>query len=164
MRKHDTDGQRTALVELVTTGQATPRAAAAQLGVTESTAYYWLKCARKRPALAVVRQVAHEGSATRSRPAAPTFARLLRATEAPSRITLRVAGTEIEVRSGFDPALLRDVISALVEEKRSATWRTRTRCSSGGCTACTRRALQADRCPPRVIRGMARESGTTRTR
>ena len=40
----------------------------------------------------------------------------MRATEAPSVITLRVAGTEIEVRSGFDPALLRDVISALVED------------------------------------------------
>lgn len=97
----------------MTTGQATPRAAAAQLGVAESTAYYWLKRARQRPALALVRQVARAGSATRSRLAAPTFARLVRATEAPSVITLRVAGTEIEVRPGFDPALLRDVISAV---------------------------------------------------
>jgi hypothetical protein len=39
---------------------------------------------------------------------------LVRATAASSAITLRVAGTEIEVRSGFDPALLRDVISALI--------------------------------------------------
>jgi transposase-like protein len=116
LTKHYTEDQRTALVELVTTGQATPRAAAAQLGVTESTAYYWLKRARKRPALALVRQVARAGSATRSRLTAPTFARLTRATEAPSAITLRVAGAEIEVRSGFDPALLRDVISALVED------------------------------------------------
>ncbi len=115
MRKHYTEEQRTALVEMVTTGQAPPRAAAAQLGVTESTAYYWLKRARKRPALALVRQVARAGTATRSRPAAPTFARLVHATEAPGAITLRVAGAEIEVRSGFDPALLRDVISALVE-------------------------------------------------
>ena len=114
MRKHYTEGQRTALVEMVTTGQATPRAAAAQLGVTESTAYYWLKCARKRSALALVRQVARAGAATRSSSAAPTFARLVRATGAPSVLTLRVAGTEIEVRSGFDPALLRDVISALI--------------------------------------------------
>jgi len=116
MRKHYTEDQRTALVELVTTGQATPCAAAAQLGVTESTAYYWLKRARKRPALAMVRQVARAGAATRSRSAAPTFARLMRVTEAPSAITLRVAGTEIEVRSGFDPVLLRDVITALVED------------------------------------------------
>jgi hypothetical protein len=29
-------------------------------------------------------------------------------------VTLRVAGAEIEVRSGFDPVLLRDVISALI--------------------------------------------------
>lgn len=115
MRKHYTEDQRIALVELVTTGQATPRAAAAQLGVTESTAYYWIKCARKRPALALVRQVARAGTPTRSRPMAATFARLVRATESPSAITLRVAGTEIEVRPGFDPALLRDVISALVE-------------------------------------------------
>lgn len=114
MRKHYTEDQRTALVELVTTGQVTPRAAAAQLGVTESTAYYWIKCARKRPALALVRQVARAGTPTRSRPTAPTFARLVRATAASSAITLRVAGTEIEVRSGFDPALLRDVISALI--------------------------------------------------
>lgn len=115
MRKHYTEDQRTALVELVTMGRATPRAAAAQLGVAESTAYYWLKRAGRRPALALVHQVARTGSATRSRLAAPTFARLVRTTEAPSVITLRVAGTEIEVRPGFDRALLRDVISALVE-------------------------------------------------
>lgn len=113
MKKHYTECQRAALVELVTTGQATPRAAAAQLEVTESTAYYWLKCARKRPALALVRPVARAGTAIRSRTAAPSFARLVRATGGPSGITLRVAGTEIEVRVGFDPALLRDVISAL---------------------------------------------------
>ena len=116
MRKHYTEEQRSSLVALVTTGRATPRAAAAQLGVSESTAYYWLKRAGRRPALALVGQVAGPGSATRSRSGAPTFARLMRATEAPSAITLRVAGAEIEVRSGFDPALLRDVISALVED------------------------------------------------
>jgi hypothetical protein len=33
--------------------------------------------------------------------------------ELPSAITLRVAGTEIEVRPGFDRALLHDVIPAL---------------------------------------------------
>lgn len=115
MRKHYTEDQRAALVELVTTGRATARAAAAQLGVSESTAYYWLKRARRRPALALVHSVARTGSTTRSRPAVPTFARLVRATEVPSAITLRVAGTEIEVRPGFDPALLRDLISALVE-------------------------------------------------
>ncbi|HEX8107633.1 MAG TPA: helix-turn-helix domain-containing protein [Kofleriaceae bacterium] len=115
MRKHYTEAQRTALVELVTTGRTTPREAAAQLGVSESTAYYWLKRARRRPALALVRQVARPGSAARLRTEAPTFARLVRATEAASAITLRVAGTEIEVRPGFDRALLRDVISALVE-------------------------------------------------
>jgi transposase-like protein len=114
MRKHYTEEQRSSLVALVTTGRATPRAAAAQLGVSESTTYYWLKRAGRRPAFALVGQVAGPGSATRSR--AHTFARLLRATEAPSGITLRVARAEIEVRSGFDPALLRDVISALVED------------------------------------------------
>jgi hypothetical protein len=38
----------------------------------------------------------------------------VRATKAPSVITVRVAGTEIEEQAGFDPALLRDAISALV--------------------------------------------------
>ena len=57
IRKHYTKAQRTALVDLVTTGRATPREAAAQFGVTESTAYYWLKrVERQRPALALIPQ------------------------------------------------------------------------------------------------------------
>jgi transposase-like protein len=39
---HHTEAQRAELVELVTTGQATIRGAAARRGVADSTAYYWI--------------------------------------------------------------------------------------------------------------------------
>lgn len=102
----------------------TPRAAAAQLGVAESTAYYWLKRARQRPALALVRQVARAGSATRSRLAAPTFARLVRATEASSVITLRVAGTvrrRPAVDAGTRPPAAPRFVRATSTSSESAT-------------------------------------------
>jgi hypothetical protein len=50
--------------------------------------------------------------------AAPAFSRLVRSTEAPSSsssITVRAGGVIVEVRPGFDPALLREVVAALVE-------------------------------------------------
>jgi transposase len=110
MRKHYTKGQRTALIDLATSGLAAPRAAAARLGVAESTAYYWLKRARAPLALAV--------SGTRS-PARPPrlshFARLIQVAEMYPPITMRAGGVIIEVRPGFDHTLLREVITALVE-------------------------------------------------
>ena len=117
MRKHYTQAQRIELIKLVISGLATPRAAAAQLGVTESTAYYWLKCARQRqPALARLVRSSRPGPAVRAPSSAtPVFARLVRASEAPGAITLRVGGAIVEVRPGFEPALLREVIAALVE-------------------------------------------------
>ena len=45
----------------------------------------------------------------------PAFARVVRAMQAPSAITLHVGGVSIGVRDGFDPALLRAVVAALVE-------------------------------------------------
>jgi transposase-like protein len=110
MRKHYTKAQRTELIDLVTSGRATPRVAAARLGVPEPTAYYWLKRARKSLALA---------APARARPmpakARPTFVRLIPAAEMQRSIVLRVGDVVIEVRSGFDHALLRDVVAALVE-------------------------------------------------
>jgi hypothetical protein len=47
--------------------------------------------------------------------AVPTFARLVRATQDPSTITLHAGGVAIAVRAGFDPALLREVVAALIE-------------------------------------------------
>jgi transposase-like protein len=117
MRKHYTQAQRAELIELVTSGQATPRMAAAQLGVTESTADYWLKCARQRqPALVPVARSTRPRPSDRARSSAtPVFARLVRASEAPGAITLRVGGAIVEVRPGFEPVLLREVIAALME-------------------------------------------------
>jgi transposase-like protein len=115
MRKHYTEAQRATLVDLVTTGRATAREAAAQLGVTESTAYYWIKCAkRSRSALAVISRGAPRPAIRQPAPA-PTFARLIRATEELSLVAVRVGDVIVEVRPGFDRVLLREVIAALAE-------------------------------------------------
>ena len=47
--------------------------------------------------------------------AMPRFARLIRAAVASSSVALRVGDVILEVRPGFDAALLREVIAALVE-------------------------------------------------
>ena len=44
-----------------------------------------------------------------------TFVRLIPAAEMCAPITLRAGGVVIEVRPGFDRALLRDVVAALAE-------------------------------------------------
>src|SRR3954465_7279218 len=117
MRKKYTAAQRASLIDLVTTGQATPLAASAKLGVTESTAYYWLKCAGQRSlALARVPEASRTRSLKRAQlTAVPMFARRVRAPEAASPITLRIGRVTIAVSPGFDPALLRDVVAALAE-------------------------------------------------
>jgi transposase-like protein len=108
MRKHYTEAQRAELVALVARGEATPCAAAARLGVAESTAYYWLKRSG-HPAVRI--------AATTSRPprptAAPTFARLVPATEASPAIVVRVGDAVIAVAHPFDAELLRAVVAAL---------------------------------------------------
>src|SRR3954469_11051165 len=102
MRKNYTEAQRTELVALVTRGEATPRAAAARLGVSESTAYYWLRRRDRRP-------TAQIAATPRPRPAAggPTFARLVPATEANPGIVVRVGDAVIAVAYPFDADLLR---------------------------------------------------------
>jgi len=110
VRKHYTKAQRAELIDLVTSGQTTTRRAAARLGIAESTAYYWLKRARGSLALAV-RQAGAPRTIAKTR---PTFARLIPAAEMCPPITLRAGGAVIEVRPGFDHALLRDVVTALV--------------------------------------------------
>ena len=112
MRKHYTKAQRAELIDLVTSGQATTRRAAARLSVAESTAYYWLKRARESLALAVRRT----GSPRSVPKARPMFARLIPSAEICPLITLRAGGVAIEVRPGFDHALLREVVTALVEQ------------------------------------------------
>ena len=53
------------------------------------------------------------GLRARSSKTRPTFARLIPAAERCPPITLRAGGVVIEVRPGFDHALLRDVVAAL---------------------------------------------------
>jgi transposase-like protein len=110
VRKHYTKAQRAELIDLVTSGQMTTGGAAAQLGVAESTAYYWLKRSRESLALAV-RQTGSSRSVVKAR---PTFVRLIPAVEMCPPITLRAGGVAVEVRAGFDHALLREVVAALV--------------------------------------------------
>jgi transposase len=111
MRKHYTKAQRAELIDVVTSGQMTTRRAASRLGVAEPTAYYWLKRAKEPLALAV-RQTRSSRSVAKAR---PTFARLIPTAEMCPPITLRAGGVAIEVRPGFDHALLREVVTALVE-------------------------------------------------
>jgi transposase len=109
MRKHYTEGQRAELIALVARGEAAPRAAAARLGVAESTAYYWLRRGGRH-------SVALIAGARRPRPkpiTAPAFARLVRATEASPAIMVRVGDAVIVVAHPFDADLLRAVVAAL---------------------------------------------------
>ena len=101
MPKHYTPSQRTELIRSVTTQHAPVRAAASRLGVTESTAYRWLRDEGARPTPAA------------SRP--PTFARLVPAAAMEARLHLRIGEVEVDVRPGFDAALLRAVVAALTE-------------------------------------------------
>jgi transposase-like protein len=105
MRKHYTEAQRAELVALVARGEATPRAAAARLGVTKSTAYYWLKRGGRRRGALI--------AATPRPTAAPTFARLVPATQASPAIVVRVGDAVIAVAHPFDADLLRAVVAAL---------------------------------------------------
>jgi transposase-like protein len=107
MRKHYTEAQRAELVALVARGEATPRAAAARLGVSESTAYYWLKRRDRRPTALIA-------ATPRPRPTAGlAFARLVPATEANPAIVVRVGDAVIAVAHAFDADLLRAVVAAL---------------------------------------------------
>lgn len=119
MRKHYTTAQRAELTSLVASGQVTPRTAAARMGVPESTAYYWLRAGSRRAAAVALASRSTRSGASARRPVpslrAPTFARLVRAVDGASLLTLRVGEFTLEVRPGFDAALLRAVIAALTE-------------------------------------------------
>jgi len=108
MRRKYTREQRTQLVELVASGNATVVEAATRLGVGESTAYNWVAESRKplEPSTA--------GRAT-----APTFVRLVPSDDAAdATIAVRVGAAEIQVRRGFDGELLRAVVATLAEATR----------------------------------------------
>jgi transposase-like protein len=110
MRRPYTTRQRSELVDLVTTGQATVAEAAARTGVAPSTAYHWMKRAG-----AVVRGLPAPASpvSRARRLAEPTFVRLVPASAVHAAITVMVDGAEIQVQRDFDRDLLRAVVEAL---------------------------------------------------
>ena len=120
MRKHYTTAQRAELTSLVASGQATPRIAAARLGVPVTTAYNWLRGSNRRAAAVALaaRQTPPRTVAPRTAASAqtPAFARLVRAGDGTSLLLLRVGEVTLEVRPGFDPVLLRATIAALTEQ------------------------------------------------
>lgn len=101
MRERYTDKQRRALVALVSSGQARVFEAADRLGVNRASGYAWMREARKTPGRRDVDD------------ACPAFARLVPGDRAPAAVTVRVDGVEIDVRHGFDGALLRAVLDAV---------------------------------------------------
>jgi len=115
MRKHYTTAQRAELKSLVTSGQVSPRRAAAQMGVPASTAYYWLRAGNRRAAATALAPRPRVSPGAVSPPAPPAFARLVRAVDGTSLLLLRVGEVTLEVRPGFDATLLRRVIAALTE-------------------------------------------------
>jgi transposase-like protein len=105
MRRRYTRKQRSELVDLVATGQATVPEAASQLRVAPSTAYYWIKRGRSGG------EPGHE-SMRRGRKG-PAFVRLVPSSEVVAVLAVRVGGAEIEIRHGFDADLLRAVVEAI---------------------------------------------------
>jgi transposase-like protein len=92
MRGLYTRKQRSELVDLVTTGRATVSKAAAQLGVTPSTAYYWTRAAASaRPGRRVRRGRAPKALAL----AGSTFVRVVLSGEAGAAIVVRVGAAEV---------------------------------------------------------------------
>ena len=98
MRKHYTERQKSDFVALATSGRATISEAAAQLEVRPSTAYYWMRARASTSKLSI---------------ATPTFARVVPSGDSDAGIILRISSVEIQVRHGFDPELLKDVVEAL---------------------------------------------------
>ena len=105
MRKRYTEEERSALVDLVTDRGATVSEAAARLGVRASTAYLWVR----KAAEASGRRPGRRGRAA----GPPTFVQVVRAAELAAMMAVRVGSAEVQVRRGFDAALLRAVVEAL---------------------------------------------------
>jgi transposase-like protein len=97
MRKRYTAEQRKQLIAEVRTGERAG-VVAKRMGITPSTAYLWMKAAAPTAS-------------------APVFARVVptQSIETPpaSRMVLEVGGAKLHVERDFDPALLRQVVSAL---------------------------------------------------
>ena len=98
MRKVYSKEQRFELIESVLAGRTTVVEAAAKIGVAASTAFVWVRHARKPPST---------GS--------PGFVQLVRSERSDGGITVNVGGAEICIRRGFDADVLRAVVSALRE-------------------------------------------------
>jgi transposase-like protein len=95
MRKKYTAEQRAKLIEEVRAGGARVSEVAKRLGVSSSAAYLWVKEAAPAPA-------------------APTFAKLVRAQAKPANeMVLEVGTVKLRVGDDFDAALLRRVVAAL---------------------------------------------------
>lgn len=98
MRKVYSKEQRADLIESVLAGRTTVVEAAAKIGVAASTAFVWVRHARRPPST---------GS--------PTFVQLVRSKQGDSGITVHVGGAEVRVQHGFNADVLRAVVSALRE-------------------------------------------------
>ena len=86
--------ERERLVEMVRASGESVKVVAKRLGVRESTAYYWMKRAR------------------RAEP--PKFARLVPMGREPrTSLSIDVGGVTIRLDAGFDAAMLLDVVAAL---------------------------------------------------
>jgi len=108
MRRRYTSEQRSQLIELVASGNATVVEAATRLGVGQSAAYSWMAESRKP-----------REPSTAGRDAAPTFVRLVPSADAAeATIAVRVGDAEIQVRRGFDGEFLRAVVASLAEARR----------------------------------------------
>jgi transposase-like protein len=108
MRRRYTSEQRSQLIELVASGKATVVEAATRLGVGQSAAYNWVAESRKP-----------REPSTVGPDAAPTFVRLVpRDCAADATIAVRVGEAEIQIRRGFDGAMLRAIVTALSEGPR----------------------------------------------
>ncbi len=106
MRRTYTRAERDELIRAVTSGDPV-RAAAARLGVGVATAYDWVRHARASESTSA-RKSSSKGALRR-----PAFVRLVAASGGEVPLVVRVGGAEIEVRPGFDGALLQAVVAAL---------------------------------------------------
>ena len=112
MRRRYPAEKRAQLVALVTIEGAPILEAAHQLGVRPSTAYYWIRQAAKassRPATKRARGAEPKSPAI----AQPAFLQLVRASEPAAWFDVRVGPASISVKPGFDPELLRALVTAL---------------------------------------------------